>query len=70
MRELGLTHNWIRLVSIPSDANRVRGRSSVRAFNGGVGESTLADLVTGLDADVSFGPEYLDSLRGEFLKNR
>ena len=51
-------------LSIPSDANPVRGRSSVRAFNAGVmGEPTHADLVTGLDADVSFGPEYFDSLR-------
>jgi hypothetical protein len=58
-----LLRNWIRLVSIPSDANPARGRSSVRAFNAGaIGEPGHADLVTGLDADVSFGPEYLDSL--------
>jgi biofilm PGA synthesis N-glycosyltransferase PgaC len=70
VRELGLTHNWIRLVSIPSDANPARGRSSVRAFNAGaIGEPGHADLVTGLDADVSFGPEYLDSLRRVFQRN-
>ena len=68
--ELGRVHNWIRLVSIPSDANPVRGRSSVRAFNAGaMGEQTYADLVTGLDADISFGPDYFDSLRREFQKN-
>jgi poly-beta-1,6-N-acetyl-D-glucosamine synthase len=68
--ELGRIHNWIRLVSIPSDANPARGRSSVRAFNAGVmSVRTLADLVTGLDADVSFGPEYLESLRREFSSN-
>ena len=67
---LGRVHNWIRLVSIPSDASPARGRSSVRAFNAGVmGEPTHADLVTGLDADVSFGPDYLDSLRREFQRN-
>jgi glycosyltransferase involved in cell wall biosynthesis len=70
VRELGRVHDWIRLVSIPSDTSPTRGRSSVRAFNAGVaGEPSLSDLVTGLDADVSFGPEYLASLRGEFLKN-
>ena len=70
VRELGRVHDWIRLVSIPSDANPARGRSSVRAFNAGVmGEPRHADLVTGLDADVSFGPDYLDSLRREFQRN-
>jgi hypothetical protein len=52
-----LLRNWIRLDSIPSDANPARWRSSVRAFSAGVmGEPAHADLVTGLDADVSFGP--------------
>ena len=70
VRELGRVHDWIRLVSIPSDENPARGRSSVRAFNAGVmGEPAHADFVTGLDADVSFGPEYLDSLRREFQRN-
>jgi glycosyltransferase involved in cell wall biosynthesis len=70
VRELGLTHNWIHLVSIPSDANPARGRSSVRAFNAGVmAEPRHTDLVTGLDADVSFGSDYLDSLRREFQRN-
>jgi len=68
--ELGRAHEWIRLVSIPSDRNPVRGRSSVRAFNAGVMEElTHADLITGLDADVSFGPDYFDSLRREFEMN-
>jgi poly-beta-1,6-N-acetyl-D-glucosamine synthase len=70
VREFGHAHDWIRLMSIPSDPNPARGRSSVRAFNAGVmAEPKLADLVTGFDADVSFGPEYLDSLRREFLRN-
>ena len=70
VRELGRVHNWIRLISIPSDANPARGRSSVRAFNAGVmGEPTHADLVTGLDADISFGTDYFDSLRREFQGN-
>jgi glycosyltransferase involved in cell wall biosynthesis len=70
VRKLGRVHDWIRLVSIPSDANPARGRSSVRAFNAGVmAEPRHADLVTGFDADVSFGPEYLDSLRRAFQRN-
>ena len=47
-----------------------RGRSSVRAFNAGViAVPRHPDLVTGLDADVSFGPEYFDALRREFERN-
>jgi biofilm PGA synthesis N-glycosyltransferase PgaC len=70
VRELGRENDWIRLISIPSDANPARGRSSVRAFNVGVmGEPTHADLVTALDADISFGPDYCDSLRREFQRN-
>jgi poly-beta-1,6-N-acetyl-D-glucosamine synthase len=70
VRELGRVHRWIRLVTIPSDSSPARGRSSVRAFNAGVmGEPRLADLVTGFDADVSFGPDYLDSLRRAFRRN-
>jgi poly-beta-1,6-N-acetyl-D-glucosamine synthase len=67
VHEFGRAHSWIRLVSIASDAKPARGRSSVRAFNAGVSEvPTFPDLVTGLDADVSFGPAYLDGLRREF----
>ena len=70
VRDLGRAHNWIRLVSIPGDANPTRGRSSVRAFNAGVmGEPVQADLITGLDADVSFYPDYFDSIRQEFQRN-
>ena len=70
VRELAGDHRWIRLLVIESDANPIRGRSSVRAFNAGVMElSENPDLVTGLDADVSFGPGYFDGLRREFEKN-
>lgn len=70
VRELGCAHRWIRLVSIESDANPARGRSSVRAFNAGVLEAPeLPDLITGLDADVSFGSDYFDRLRREFERS-
>lgn len=67
VREFARRHGWIRLVSLASDAEPVRGRSSVRAFNAGVMDAPQdPDLVTGLDADVSFGAEYFDKLRREF----
>jgi poly-beta-1,6-N-acetyl-D-glucosamine synthase len=70
VRELGRTHDWIHLISIPDDTTPARGRSSVRAFNEGVmSEEWHDDLVTGLDADVSFGPDYFGSLRTEFQAN-
>jgi glycosyltransferase involved in cell wall biosynthesis len=70
VRAFADTHPWIRLVSIASDAEPVRGRSSVRAFNAGVTEVTKhPDLITGLDADVSFESGYFDGLRSEFERN-
>lgn len=70
MHELAQDNGWIRLVSIASDAHPVRGRSSVRAFNIGAAEAAdQPDLITGLDADVSFGPEYFDALRRKFAEN-
>jgi glycosyltransferase involved in cell wall biosynthesis len=70
VRELARIHEWIGLISTPSDPNPIRGRSSVRAFNEGVMSVGMHDdFVTGLDADVSFGPDYFDSLRQEFRKN-
>src|SRR5438034_6780791 len=58
VRELGRTHSWIRLLSIESDGEGKRGRASVRAFNAGVAEGSTADLITSLDADVSFERPY------------
>ena len=70
VQELARSHGWIRLVSIESETKPARGRSSVRAFNAGViAVPRHPDLITGLDADVSFGPEYFDALRREFGRN-
>jgi biofilm PGA synthesis N-glycosyltransferase PgaC len=70
VRALGRVHDWIHLFSIPAESNPTRGRSSVRAFNAGVmREEVRGDLVTGLDADVSFGWDYFASLRQEFEEN-
>ncbi len=42
----------------------------MRAFNAGVMDMPKhADLVTGLDADISFGAGYFDGLRREFDRN-
>jgi glycosyltransferase involved in cell wall biosynthesis len=70
MQALARVHAWIRLLSIEGEARPVRGRGTVRAFEAGVtSESSQADLVTNLDADVSFEPTYFDSLRREFERN-
>lgn len=70
VRELSRSHHWIRLVSIEGEAVPKRGRPTVRAFHAGLAdEPESADLVTRLDADVSFGPTYFDSVRREFETN-
>jgi len=70
VRELARDHGWIRLVSIATDAAPTRGRSSIRAFNAGILQGPEhPDFVTGLDADVSFGPEYFEALLDEFEKS-
>jgi glycosyltransferase involved in cell wall biosynthesis len=70
VHQFARTHRWIRLLSIASDAKPARGRSSVRAFNAGVLDVPKhPDLITGLDADVSFGPGYFDGLRSGFGRN-
>jgi glycosyltransferase involved in cell wall biosynthesis len=69
VRELGRVHGWIRLRSIEGETDGKRGRSSVRAFNTGVAGAWRGDLITSLDADVSFEPTYFDSLRREFERN-
>jgi len=67
VQELAEGHPWITLVSIPPADRPIRGSASVRAFNAGIaGEGLRCDLITNLDADVSFPPTYFQSLRGEF----
>lgn len=67
VRELASHHDWISFLSIPGEERAVRGRASVRAFNAGVQSlPDEFDLVTNLDADVSFAPEYFDGLRTAF----
>ena len=67
VRAFGRDHPWIRLLSIEGESRPVRGRATVRAFNAGVsGQWEQADLITNLDADVSFESTYFDSLRDEF----
>jgi len=67
VRELAQEHDWIRFLSIEGEKTHARGRASVRAFNAGVhGIAGDFDLITNLDADVSFGPDYFDALRDAF----
>ncbi len=70
VNELARTHGWVRLVSIASDTLPARGRSSVRAFNAGVMDAPKhPDLITALDADVSFESDYFEALRREFERD-
>ena len=64
---MALSH---KSVAVFRETKAVRGRASVRAFNAGVlRESGRFDLITNLDADVSFEPTYFDVLRQEFERN-
>ena len=67
--ELAREHSWIRLISIQPEPRPFRGTSSVRAFKAGLASVAEAvALITNIDADVSFGPEYFARLREEFLR--
>jgi glycosyltransferase involved in cell wall biosynthesis len=69
VRAFAAEHDWITFLSIPGEERAARGRASVRAFNAGVGSlSGDYDLITNLDADVSFAPEYFDGLRESFVQ--
>jgi len=63
-------HGWIRLVNRPGDALRKRGKGVVEAFYDGfetVNEDY--DFIVKLDGDVSFDPDYFESLLSEFAND-
>jgi glycosyltransferase involved in cell wall biosynthesis len=70
-RELAAAHEWISLLSIPGEADPVRGRPIVRAFMAGLAElEPQPELVVNLDADISFGPDYFERLAAAFASDR
>jgi glycosyltransferase involved in cell wall biosynthesis len=65
--QLAEEFDWIRLLAIGSHDNPVRGSASVRAFNLGVQDAPLqADLISNVDADVSFETNYFEKVREAF----
>lgn len=67
VRELAHNHSWIELQSIGAPESVARDMGGVRAFNAALAtENIRADLITNLDADVSFDSAYFGSLRRHF----
>ena len=63
-------YRWIKLVIRPGSAVRKRGKGVVEAFYAGF--DTLDqeyDFIVKLDGDVSFDPNYFESLLREFAAN-
>lgn len=64
------TYDWIKLVNRPGDIVRKRGKGVVEAFYAGF--NTLHqeyDFIVKLDGDVSFDPDYFESLLRAFAAN-
>jgi biofilm PGA synthesis N-glycosyltransferase PgaC len=58
---------WARALSIPSARQAARGGPVVIAFHAGYHSlRTRADIVTKLDADTSFAPDFFERLVAEF----
>jgi glycosyltransferase involved in cell wall biosynthesis len=64
-------YQWIELIKLPSDRNR-NFAAKVGAFNSGLARLVHEDydVIGCLDADISFGPGYLDYLITQFEDNR
>jgi biofilm PGA synthesis N-glycosyltransferase PgaC len=61
-------HEWIELVESPDRGYRALGGGVVEAFNAGLSRISLEqfDFVVKLDADLSFAPDYFESLLRRF----
>jgi glycosyltransferase involved in cell wall biosynthesis len=70
IRDLAADHDWIRLLSVEPPKQPRRGSASARAFNLGIAAVEFEPhLITNVDADVSYEPDYFDKLRDEFESN-
>src|SRR6266581_1528242 len=70
VNEYSAKHQYIRLLRIDGDTERNFG-SKVRAIRAGVGllESLPYEFTGILDADISFGPTYYESVLRRFQEN-
>ena len=67
---LARSHAWIRVITIPERAERVRGGAIVRALVAGIESlECQADLLVNLDADVSMEPTYFERLVDAFAND-
>jgi hypothetical protein len=65
--ELTRTHTWVRTVVAPGAVGQARGGQVVRAFHAGLAHiDHRPSLIVKLDADVTFGDDYLACLLGRF----
>jgi poly-beta-1,6-N-acetyl-D-glucosamine synthase len=65
--ELADAHDWIRVITIPETAEKVRGGAIVRALTAGIEAlERRTDVVVNLDADVSVDPDYFERLLNAF----
>jgi biofilm PGA synthesis N-glycosyltransferase PgaC len=60
-------HDWVRLTALEDAGGLMRGGPIARAFEVGLESlSPLPDVIVKLDADVSFEPEYFETLLAAF----
>ena len=66
-RDLSERYSWVKCLSIPGENRLARGKASVRAFNAGLEQlQPWPDVVVQVDADVSFAPDYFETLLSAF----
>jgi len=71
VREFLPDHAWIELVLRPDRGHRALGGGVVDAFNAGLSRVSPEDFdfIVKLDADLSFGPDYFESLLRHFASD-
>jgi biofilm PGA synthesis N-glycosyltransferase PgaC len=70
IRKYAEDYSWIKLVNRPISAVRKRGKGVIEAFYAGYETLDLEyDFIVKLDGDLSFEPNYFESLLREFEKD-
>lgn len=67
-REAAAKHPWIRVVQRPDRGRRALGSGVIEAFYEGLASATgvSCDYVAKVDADITFGPAYLETMLRKF----
>jgi poly-beta-1,6-N-acetyl-D-glucosamine synthase len=70
VRKYTYKYAWIKLINRPGDVVRKRGKGVVEAFYAGFNTINQGyNFIAKLDGDVSFDPDYFESLLREFTAN-